>query len=92
MLTCKQVSKTLRDVDYDKLPPFKKFCLKLHVKLCLICGRYNRQVMETQDLCNCFKKHEEEFAPADAALDEGKKEEIKNLLLAEKKPGADHSA
>ncbi|MEX2605781.1 MAG: hypothetical protein WD708_00410 [Kiritimatiellia bacterium] len=59
--TCKQVSNHLSKEDYDKLPPLKKFSLKLHVILCPICGKYNRQVMKFQDMARIFRKKEEEL-------------------------------
>ncbi|WP_269526173.1 hypothetical protein [Coraliomargarita parva] len=51
------------------------------MKLCIVCGKFNRQVMESQDMCRCYKKHEAE-TPSDQAikLDEDKKAELKQLL------------
>jgi len=83
MLTCKQVSNALSKEDYDKLPPLKRFFLKLHVKLCVFCGKFNRQVMESQDMCRCYKQHEEELVEHRPKLDEAKKTELKNLLYSQ---------
>ncbi len=58
MFTCKQVSHSLSKEDYAKLPPAKRFFLRLHVKLCIFCGKFNRQVMDGQDMCRHFKQHE----------------------------------
>ena len=82
MLTCKQVSNALSKEDYEKLPPLRRFFLKLHVKLCIFCGKFNRQVMESQDMCRCFKEREEELVEARPKLDESKKEELKKVLLS----------
>ena len=87
MLTCKQVSKSLQQKDYKKLPFTKRMFLQLHVKLCVFCGKYNRQVMENQDICRHYREHEEEILehthPDSVLNDEHKtiiKEEIaKNL-------------
>jgi hypothetical protein len=81
MLTCKQVSNTLSEEDYEKLSPLRKCLLKLHVKLCIFCGTFNRQVMDNQDMCRHFMAHEES-SPNQAALDEDKKDELKALLAA----------
>ena len=81
MLTCKQVSRALSETDYAKLPPFRRFCLKLHVHLCIFCGRFNRQVMDSQDMCRCYKQRETEVAVArQGGLDPAKKEEMKAIL------------
>lgn len=83
MLTCKQVSNALSKEDYDKLPPVKRFFLKLHVKLCVFCGKFNRQVMESQDMCRCYKQHEEELVAHRPKLNEHQREELKQLLVSQ---------
>jgi hypothetical protein len=88
MFTCKQVSHSLSKEDYAKLPPAKRFFLRLHVKLCIFCGKYNRQVMDSQDMCRQFKEHEAQNCKCAPELQEGQKDELKALLAAEsaKKP------
>jgi thioredoxin-related protein len=85
MFTCKQVSHALSKEDYMKLSPTKRFFLKLHVKLCIFCGKFNRQVMENQDMCRHYREHEAacECQHAHAPeLDEKKKAELKAMLAA----------
>ena len=81
MLTCKQISHALSKEDYEKLSPARKFFLKLHVKLCIFCGKFNRQVMDNQDMCRHYRQHEEvrecQRAPE---LNEEKKDALKALL------------
>ena len=83
MITCKQVSNALSKEDYEKLSPWRKFCLKLHVKLCVVCGRFNRQVMDSQDMCRCYKAHEESMLAQRPKMDEVKKMELKALLASQ---------
>ncbi len=83
MFTCKQVSHTLHHDDYQKLPPLRRFCLKLHVKLCLFCGKFNQQVMETQDMCRCFKSREEELATQRPVMNAEQKRALKKRLAEE---------
>lgn len=83
MLTCKQVSNALSKEDYDKLPPLRRFFLKLHVKLCVFCGKFNKQVMESQDMCRCYREHEEELNKERPKLDESRKDELKKLLVSQ---------
>lgn len=49
MLTCKQVSRALAEHDYQSLRPLARLGLRVHVALCIVCGRYNRQVMSFHD-------------------------------------------
>ena len=86
MLTCKQVSHALSKADYEKLPPVRKFFLKLHVKLCVFCGKFNRQVMDSQDMCRCYKEREDDLiAKNGAKLDPNKKDELKEMLAHQSK-------
>ena len=59
--TCKQVSNHLSKEDYEKLGPFRKWTLILHVIICPICGKYNRLVMKFQDMSRIFRDKEEEL-------------------------------
>jgi hypothetical protein len=59
MITCKSVSRTLAKDDYEKLPPLRKKLLRLHVRLCCICGHYNGFVMTMQDTARAYREREE---------------------------------
>ncbi len=83
MFTCKQVSNALSKEDYAKLSPAKRFFLKLHVKLCIFCGRFNRQVMDSQDMCRHFKAHEESLCGCRPKLEDARKSELKQLLASQ---------
>lgn len=83
MLTCKQVSSALSKEDYEKLSPMRRFFLKLHVKLCVFCGKFNRQVMDSQDMCRCYKEHEENLVEQRPKMEDDKKNELKKLLLSQ---------
>ena len=80
MFTCKQVSNTLHKEDYEKLSPLRKFFLKLHVKLFIFCGKFNTQVIESQDMCSCFKEHEDEAIGEQPHLDPSKKDALQQLI------------
>ncbi len=80
MFTCKQISKVLSNGDYQKLSPIRRFWLKLHVKFCVFCGKYNRQVIESQDMCRCYKDSEEQLATTRPRMDELQKDQLKALL------------
>lgn len=83
MFTCKQVSKTLAKCDYEELSPLKKCLLKIHVALCVVCGKFNRQVMDSHDMCRHYKEKEDELASSRPKMDESKKKQLKALLEKE---------
>ena len=83
MFTCKQVSNALSKEDYEKLSPVRKFFLKLHVKLCIFCGKFNEQVMDSQDMCSCYKQHEESLEGVRPQMDVSKKDALKELLASQ---------
>ena len=80
MLTCKQVSEALTREDYEKFSPTRQFFLKLHVKFCFVCGKFNRQVMASQDMCRCYKEHKEKHIETHEMLSHAKKDALKKLL------------
>lgn len=80
MFTCKQVSQALHKEDYRNIPPVRRFFLKLHVKLCVFCGRFNKQVMESQDMCRCYKENEKRLESTRPKLESDDKEALKKLL------------
>jgi len=79
MLTCKQVSDALAQQDYATLSRVKRSGLKLHVALCVVCGKYNRQVMIMQDAARAFRRREESAPPA-GELSEQDKNAMKQAL------------
>jgi len=83
MFTCKQVSHSLSKEDYAKLSLTKRLFLQLHVKLCIFCGKFNRQVMDGQDMCRHFKQYEATNCQRAAELPEEQKNELKALLAAQ---------
>ncbi|MEM8867519.1 MAG: hypothetical protein AAGC73_04560 [Verrucomicrobiota bacterium] len=74
------MSNALSKEDFQKMSPAKRFFLKLHVKLCVVCGKFNRQVIETQDMCSYYKKQDAAAELIRPTLDLEKKDELKKLL------------
>lgn len=58
MWRCKHVADALAESHYDSLPWLKRVGLKVHVALCVVCGRYHRQVMVMQEMAEKFRDHE----------------------------------
>lgn len=61
MLTCKQVSESLNKAHFHTLPKWKQCMIKLHIKLCVFCGKYNKQVIENHTMCQHFKENESQI-------------------------------
>ena len=89
MFTCKQVSNALSKEDYEQMPLLRRFILRLHVQLCVFCGIYNRQVMDSQDMCRCYKEHEitneETFVHYRPQMEPLKKDQLKELIASQSK-------
>jgi hypothetical protein len=83
MLTCKQVSNALSKEEYDKMPPMRRFFLRLHVRLCFVCGKFNRQVMDSQEMCRYYRENEEALVEIRPKLEDERKDELKELLASQ---------
>lgn len=81
MLTCKQVSRSLENIDYAKLNPFSRMMLRLHVALCAVCGKYNKQRMVMHDAVRGYLEHEEQTAESsDEGLDSASRDRMRASL------------
>ena len=83
MFTCKQVSNTLNNVQFNALPFWKRSMIKLHVKFCIFCGKYNKQVIDSHDLCHEYIKNEDalnESSSCKCSLDDSKKASIQEKI------------
>ncbi len=78
MFTCKQVSRALENENYEDMTPLRKAFLRFHIAICIVCGKYNTQVMEMHKLSRCFC--EQEVVGGDVALSDEKREQIKQAL------------
>ena len=82
MLTCKQVSEALAHKNYSELPRLKRWALLLHVKLCPICGKFNQQIMRSQELFSRYKQQESSGLHSQHNLERASKEQLKKQLQA----------
>ena len=80
MFTCKQVSKALHKEDLQNMPPMRRFFLKFHVKLCVFCGKFNKQVIDSQAMCSCFKENEATLELNREKLEPNQKAALKEKL------------
>lgn len=81
MLRCKQVSDALAAHRYWELPWAKRLGMRLHVLLCFVCGRYNRQIMDVQDAARGYLNHEESTGEhVGGGLTPERREQLRRLL------------
>ncbi len=59
MLTCRQVTRALADDDYMKLPRLKRILLRIHVGMCMICGRHSKLMIWFYDGFRQYREREE---------------------------------
>jgi hypothetical protein len=64
MLMCRQVAKTLADHHYWELPWHRKLGLFIHIRLCIMCGRYHRQLIDFQRGMRGYLHCEDQEVPA----------------------------
>ena len=88
MWRCKHVSEALFHHRYWDLPPLRRLGLRLHVVLCVFCGRFQRQVMAMQDMARRFRQLEEsDQVEEDVKLSNEARERLRQTLHAPP-PGA----
>ena len=58
MIMCRQVSRALLKNHYWELPWYRRIPMFIHIKCCMICGKYNRQVIDFQKGVNEYLAHE----------------------------------
>ena len=80
MLTCKQVSEALAHKNYSELPRLKRWALLLHVKLCPVCGKFNQQIMRSQEMFSRYKKQESSVLKGQYNLERTSKEQLKKQV------------
>ncbi len=84
MIRCKHVAEALADNRYWELPLHRRIGLHLHVFLCFICGRYNRQIMILQDAARQYAEYERvTVPPPELALPPEARERIRKRLMGE---------
>ena len=60
MIMCRQVAKALADHRYYELPWYRRIPMFMHIRLCIMCGKYNQQVVDIQKGVHNYLEHETE--------------------------------
>jgi hypothetical protein len=59
MLRCKDVANAMFEGDYQDLPWWRRWGLKMHVALCIFCHGPHKQLMQMQDGERIFRGRED---------------------------------
>tara|TARA_B100000927_G_scaffold251382_1_gene216188 strand:+ start:6059 stop:6316 length:258 start_codon:yes stop_codon:yes gene_type:complete len=82
MITCKQVSKALAENRIHELPWHKRLGLKLHIKLCFVCGKANTQIVQLQNGIKKMLDREDDDLYVSVRLSDKAKENLKQKMNA----------
>ena len=80
MITCKQVSKALAENRIHELPWHKQLGLKLHIKLCFVCGKANTQIVQLQNGIKKMIDREDDDLYVNVRLSDEAKENLKHKM------------
>lgn len=80
MITCKQVSKALAENRIHELPWHKRLGLKLHIKLCFVCGKANTQIVQLQNGIKKMLDREDDDLYVNVRLSDEAKENLKQKM------------
>ena len=82
MITCKQVSKALAENKIHELPWHKRLGLKLHIKLCFVCGKANGQIVQLQNGIKKMLDQDDEGIYLNVKLSDETKNNIKEKMIS----------
>lgn len=58
MIMCRQVAKALAEHRYYELPWYRRIPMFIHIRLCVMCGKYHQQVVDMQRGVHYYLEHE----------------------------------
>jgi len=58
MIMCRQVAKALAENRYYELPWYRRIPMFIHIRLCIMCGKYHQQVIDMQEGVREYLEHE----------------------------------
>ena len=82
MLTCKDVSKLVSESLEHELPFRQRLGVRIHLMMCSLCRKYNRQSLLLRELFQRMARSEEDQPFSGPHLPEATRERIKKALRA----------
>ena len=59
LMTCKQVAEALSETHFDKMSAPKQKALRFHLAVCLVCGKFHKDVIRMQRFVDELRRREE---------------------------------
>ncbi len=81
MLTCKDVSKLVSESLEHELPLRQRLAVRLHLMMCSLCRKYQRQTLLLRELFRRIIRSEDDPSYSRQHLTEATRERIKMALL-----------
>ena len=86
MIACKQVARALARQHVSKMPWWRRLPLRVHIRLCLMCGKHHRQVVSIQKGVDKFLEFEvSEDTQSLATLSAAARQRIEQAMTDSKK-------
>jgi hypothetical protein len=81
MIMCRQVAKALAKERYYEMPWYRRIPMFIHIRLCVMCGKYHQQVVDFQKGIHNFLEYEErgEIEPKERLSDNARQRMEKAL-------------
>ena len=76
MFTCKQIAKKMANKKLRDYSPFARWWMKLHFKMCFVCGEYQKNAVKFQEAETNFAENE----TFDVKLDEEAKNRLRKKM------------
>ena len=84
MLTCKDVSKLVSESLEHELPFRQRLGMRIHLMMCSLCRKYNRQALLLRELFRRMARFEEDQPDSRQHLPEATRERIKQILRTDR--------
>lgn len=61
IFTCKQIARKMADQKLHETSPIQRWWMKLHIKMCVVCGSYQRDAEKFQHAESKFAELDEDY-------------------------------
>jgi hypothetical protein len=86
IFTCKQIAKKMADQKLHDASPVQRWWMKLHIKMCVVCGSYQQDAEKFQHAESKFAELEDDLErKLDDAFKQKLKEKMRNCKQADEK-------
>ena len=79
MPNCKETSRLVSDAMDRRLPLFRRLLLRLHLRMCKYCRRFEQQLLKMREISRRLDRHIESLDPS-VTLSEEARERMRKIL------------